>query len=117
MRQLRLEDTAAKFIGRVSNVIDGGDDGLHQLVHVERATVGEVAFRQRPHAFVRAEVGGIGGKVLDVQARMSPEELGQRRAVVGGRVVEEDDDRTAEVAEQLAQKATHFFLSDVIEEK
>jgi hypothetical protein len=48
---------------------------------------------------------------------MSPEELGQRRAVVGGRVVEEDDDRTAEVAEQLAQKATHFFLSDVIEEK
>jgi hypothetical protein len=117
MGQIGFKDAAPQSFRRASNLINGSDDRLHQLVHVERATVGEVAFRQRPHAFVRVEVGGIGGKVLDVQARMSPEELGQRRAVVGGRVVEEDDDRTAEVAEQLAQKATHFFLSDVIEEK
>jgi hypothetical protein len=36
---------------------------------------------------------------------------------VGGGVVEQNDDGAAEVAQQLAQKSTHFFLSDVVEEE
>jgi hypothetical protein len=55
--------------------------------------------------------------VLDVQARVSAEERGERRAVVGGGVVEENDQGTAEVAEQLAEKSTHLFLSDIVEEE
>ncbi len=48
---------------------------------------------------------------------MSPQELGERGAGVGGGVVQQNDDWTAEVAEQLAEKSTHFFLSDVVEEE
>jgi len=37
--------------------------------------------------------------------------------VVGGGVVQQNDDRTPEVAHQLAEKETHFFLPDVVEVK
>jgi hypothetical protein len=48
---------------------------------------------------------------------VSAEEPGKRWAVVGGGVVEQNDDGTAEVAEQFTEKATHFFLSDIVAEE
>ena len=117
MRQVGFKDAATQFFGRVSNRVDRTDDAVHQLIHIERATVGEVAFGEGPYSFVRVEVGSVGGKVLDVQARVSAQEPGQRRTVVRGGVVEQNDDGTAEVAQQLAEKSTHFFLSDVVEEE
>ena len=117
MRQIGFQDAAAQFLGRVSNGVDRTDDAVHQLVHVERAAVGEVSFGQRPDSLVGVEVGSVWGKVLDVQARVSAEESGQRWAVVGGGVVEQNDDRSTEVAEQFAEKSTHFFLSDIVEEE
>ena len=112
-----MEDTATQFFGRASNAVDRTDDGVHQLVHVERTAVGEFAFSQRPNPFVRVEVGSVSRKVLDVQARMSAEEFPQRRAVVRGGVVEQNDEGTPKVAQQLPEKPTHFLLSDVVEVK
>ena len=117
MRQIGFEDTAAQSFGRASDLIDGSDDGPHQLVHIERTTVGEVAFGQRPNALIGVEVGSIGGKVFDMQARVAVEELGERRAGVRGGVVQQNDDRTAEVAQQFLEKEDNFFLPDVVEEK
>src|SRR5208283_5945721 len=110
MRQIGFEDASAQFFRRVSNGIDRTDDAVHQLVHVERAAVGEISFGQRPDSFVGVEVGSVGGKVLKVQARVAAEEPGERGAGVGGGVVEQNDDGTAEVAEQLAEKSAHLFL-------
>jgi hypothetical protein len=117
MRQIGFQDTAAQSFGRASDLIDGSDDGPHQLIHVEGTAVGEVAFRQRPNALVGIEVGRVGGKVFDVQARVAAEELGERRAGVRGGVVQQNDDRTAEVAQQFLEKEDNFFLPDVVEEK
>jgi len=117
MRQIGFKDAGAQFCGRVANGVDRTDDAVHQLVHVERAAVGEVAFGQRPNSFVGVEVGSVSGKVLDVQAWVSAEEPGERGAVVGGGVIEQNDDGTAEVAEQLAEKSAHLFLSDIVEEE
>ena len=36
---------------------------------------------------------------------------------MGGGVIEQNDDGTAEVAEQLAEKSAHLFLSDIVEEE
>jgi hypothetical protein len=117
MRQIGLKDAAAQFFGRASNGVDRADDTVHQLVDVEGAAVGEVPLGQRPNPFVRVEIGSVGGKVLDVQARVSAEKPGQRWAVVGGGVVEQNDDRAAKVAEELAEKSTDFFLSDIVEKE
>jgi len=55
--------------------------------------------------------------MLEVQARVSAAERVERRAGVRGRVVEQDDDVAAQVTQQLAEKSTHFFLSDIVEEE
>jgi hypothetical protein len=112
-----LEDAAPQFLWGVSKPVDRTDDILHQLVHVQRAAVGEFAFRQRPHALIGIELGRVSREVLEVQAWMPAQELGQRSTVVRGGIVQQNDDGTAEVPEQLAEKATHFFLADVVEVK
>ncbi len=117
MRQIGFQDASAQFFGRVSNGVDRIHDAVQQLVRVERAAVGKLSFGQRPNSFIGVEVGSVGGKVLDAQARVSAEESGQRWPVVGGGVVEQNDNGTAEVAEQFAEKSTHFFLSDIVEEE
>ncbi len=56
MRQIGFQDTAAQSFGRASDLIDGSDDGPHQLVHVEGTAVGEVAFArdQTPSSGLRS---------------------------------------------------------------
>ena len=117
MREIGFEDASTEFVGGSSNLVDGADDAVHQLVHVERTAVGEVSFRQGPNAFVGIEFGSVGREVLDVQARMPAEQMGQRRAMMGRGIVQQNDHGTPEVAQQLAEKQAHFFLSDVVEEK
>jgi hypothetical protein len=112
-----LEDAAAQFLRGGSNPVDRTDDGVHQFVPVERTAVGEFSFGERPNAFIGIEFWSVGGKVLDVQARVSTEKRCQRFPVVGGGVVQQYDDGTPEVAQQLAEKETHFFLPDVVEVK
>lgn len=112
-----MEDAAAQFLGGGSDPVDRTDDIVHQFVHVERAAVGEFSFRQRPDAFIGIELGSVSRKVLDVQAGMPTQELGQRCTVVRGGIVQQNDDGAAEVPEQFAEKAAHFFLADVVEVK
>jgi len=73
-----LEDTAPKFVGRVSDSVDGIDDRVHQFDRVEWGAVGEFAFRQGPDPFVGVEVGSVGRKVLEAQAGVATEELSSR---------------------------------------
>ena len=112
-----MENAAPQFLGRGSKPIDRTNDIVHQLVHVERAAVGELAFGQRPHAFIGIELWSVSGKVLDVQAWMPTQELCQRSTVVRGGIVQQNDDGTAEVPQQLPKKPAHFFLADVVEVK
>jgi hypothetical protein len=112
-----LEDAATQFVWGSSNRIDRTDDGVHQLVHVERTAVGEFSFGERPNAFIWIELGSVSGKVFDVEARVSTEERCQRFPVVRGGVVQQNDDGTAEVPQQLAEKQADLFLPDVVEVK
>jgi hypothetical protein len=112
-----LEDAAAQFLRGGSNPVDGRDDSVHQLVHVERTAVGEFSFGERPNAFIGIELWSVSRKVLDVKTRVSPQKVVERCPVVGGGVVQQHDDRTPEVAQQLAEKQAHLFLPDVVEVK
>ena len=44
-------------------------------------------------------------------------EFPQSFTVVGGGIVQQDDDGTSEVSQELAEKPAHFFLADVVEVK
>ncbi len=52
-----------------------------------------------------------------MQPRVPTQEFPQRFAVVRGGIVQQNDDGTSEVSQQLAEKQTHFFLADVVEVK
>jgi len=112
-----LKDAAAQFLWGGSNSVDRTDDGVHQVVHVERTAVGEFAFGERPNPLIGIELRRVSWKVLDVQAPVPTEELAERCPMVRRGVVEQNDDRTPQVAQQLAEEETHFFLPDVVEEE
>lgn len=112
-----MEDAAPQFLWGASKTVDRTDDIVHQLVNVQRAAVGEFALRQRPNAFVGIELGRVGREVLDVQAWMPAQELCQGSTVVRGGIVQQNDDGTPEVPQQLPEKPAHFLLADVVEVK
>lgn len=46
---------------------------------------------------------------------MPTQEVSQRFTVVGGGIIQQDDDGTPEVPQQLPEKQAYFLLADVIE--
>jgi len=117
MRPVGWEDAAAQFLGRGSNSVDRTDEGVHPMVRVKGTTVGEFSFGERPDTFIGIELRSVSRKVLDVPAPVPAEELLPRCPVVGGGIVQQNDDRTPQVAQPLAEEETHFFLPDVVEVK
>jgi hypothetical protein len=87
------------------------------MVHVERTAVGEFAFGERPNTLIGIELRRVSRKVFDAQAPVPAEEFPERCPVVRRGVVQQNDDRTPEVAQQFAEEKTHFFLPDVVEVK
>ena len=55
--------------------------------------------------------------MLDVQPGMSSQKLSQGPPLVGGRIIQQDDDRTAQMAQQLPEKQANFLLPDIVEVK
>jgi len=72
---------------------------------------------ERPDTFHGVELGSVGRKVLDLQPRVPAEEPRQRRAIVGGGIVEPSDEGTAEVPQEFLEKKADFFLSDIVEKE
>ena len=92
-----MQDAATQFFSRGSHPVDRTDDVFHQVVNVQRAAVGEFSFGQGPNPFVGVELRSVGRKVLDVQARVSTQELPQRFTVVRRGIVQQGDDGTPQV--------------------
>jgi hypothetical protein len=93
------------------------DDVLDQLLQIIGTTIGEGAFRKGPNSFIRVQLRCIGGKMLDVESGMATQKLSQGVPLMGGRVIQEDNHRAAQMAQQLAEKGANFLLSDIVEVK
>lgn len=55
--------------------------------------------------------------MLDVQSGMASQKFSQGLPLMGGRVIQEDNHRAAEMAQQLAEKHADFLLPDIVEVK
>ena len=53
--------------------------------------------------------------MLEVQPGMSSQKLSQGAPLMGGRIIQQDDHRAAQMAQQLAEKPTNFLLPDIVE--
>ena len=103
-----------QLLARRSNAVDRTNDICHQFFDVLGTTIGEFSFGQRPDAFIGVEVRGVGGKMLDFETRVSSAKFLERSPLMGGGVVQQNDDRTTQMPQQLTQEHTNFLLSDVL---
>ena len=53
--------------------------------------------------------------MLDREAAMLSQKLLEGRSLVSGRIVQKNDHRAPQVAQQLAEKQANFFLPDIVE--
>src|ERR1700686_555559 len=64
---------------------------------------------------IGVELRSIGGEVLDREAAMLSQKLLEGRSLVSGRIVQKNDDRAPQGAQQLGEKHANFFLPDIVE--
>ena len=96
-------------------MVDRVDDVFDQLLQIIGAAIGECTFGERPDPFIGVELRCIGRKVLEMQAAMLSEKSLQRLSLVGGGVIQQDDHRAPQVAQQAAQKHADLLLPDIVE--
>ena len=53
--------------------------------------------------------------MLEVQSGMTSQKLSQGMPLMGGRIIQQDDHRAAQMARQLAEKPTNLLLPDIVE--
>jgi hypothetical protein len=63
------------------------------------------------------EVRSVAGEVLNAEAGMSPEEALQRFPLVRGGVVQQNQDRSPEMPQQLTQEPADLLLPDVVKKE
>lgn len=90
------------------------EQGLHEFVDVVWATIGKPSLEVRPHPFIGIDLWCVGGKGLDMQARVSGEDLLHFFALVDRATVEEHDHRSSEVTEQVAKEDGNLNLGNVL---
>ena len=85
-----------------------------KLFKIAGNEVGQRAvFEVIPELLDRIESGSVRRQILDGQPREVGQELPDRRAFVHGAVVPDQDDATAEMAEQVADERGHVGRSEV----
>ncbi len=112
-----MHDAAAQFGRGLPDAVDGANDVFHQLIGMVRTTVGEFPFGQRPDSFVGIEVRGVGGEMLNVQAGMSLEQVLERLPLVRGGIIQQNDDRSPEMPQQLTQEPADLLLPNVVKKE
>lgn len=109
-----MRDARAEPRCRVPKLRERGEEGALEDVEVVRAGIRQLRFRLPPHALVRIEFGRIGGEILDAKPWRALEERPNERAAVDVAVVPDDDDRAAQVPEQMAQEFARTGCANVV---
>ncbi len=84
-------------------------------MQVVGSTVGEFPFGERPNTLVGIQLRGVGWKVLDVQTRMPPLEFVQQTSLVGLGIVQQDDDRSSEMTQEIPKERADPPAVDIVQ--
>ena len=84
-------------------------------MQVVGSTVGELSFGERPNALVGIQFRGVGWKVLDAQTRMPLLEFIQQTSLVGLGIVQQDDDRSSEMTQEIPKERADPPAVDIVQ--
>lgn len=86
-----------------------------QCVDRHRTAIGKARLEVIPDLLVGVEIGRIGGKAFEVQARMPGAQRADGGPLVNRPAVPQDDDGSLQVPQQQAKEGGHLDMADVDE--
>jgi hypothetical protein len=86
-----------------------------QFMDIIGAAVGQGGFGLGPYSFIRIEFRGVRGKGFEMEAWIFAEELPDHLPFVRPTVVPDDDNRAAQMHEEITEKIADLDLGDVVE--
>lgn len=89
-------------------------ESLVQDVEIVRAAIGQPSFGIGPHAFVGVELGRVGWKELEMEARIAAAQIANRLSFVDRGIVEDGDHVASEVTQHVTEERAHLGLADVV---
>ena len=107
-------DASSKAARRSFDVSKRAAKAATQGDHVVGATVGETSFGIGPYGFVGIELRGVGRKEFEMQSRVPAADFPNPFSFVNARVVPDDEDVPAKVAQQVAEEFADLVVSDVL---
>ena len=107
-------DASSKTAGGSLDAAKRAAKAMAQHANVVCATVGETSFGVGPDGFVRVELWGVGRKKFEMQAREPAADFPNPFSFVNARVVPDDEDVPAKVAQQVPEKFADLVVSDVL---
>lgn len=103
-----------KIVLRATQGIQGVEQMQPERIDAVRATVGQRVLCLGPDALVGVEFRSIGRKGFETQAGVLTKKGADRLTFVDSAVVPDDDDVSAQVAQEMTQEAADFFAMDVL---
>jgi hypothetical protein len=107
-------DASSKAAGGSLDVSKRATKTTTQRGDVVGTTVGEAPFGVGPDRFVGVELRGVRWKVFEMQSGKLMADLSNPFSFVNARVVPDDEDVPAKMAQQVPEKLTDFVVSDVL---
>ena len=96
-----------------ANAAEVARQRFHEILGAVGPGIGQRLFEQRPDAFVGVEFGRVGRKRFEMQTGMTPKQRVNRSALVNLSVVEEGDDVSPQMAQDISQEAADHVAVDI----
>ncbi len=112
--KFRLVDASSKAARGSLDVSKRAAKATTQCGDVVWAAVGETPFGVGPDRFVWVELRGIGWKVFEMQPGEPMTDFSNPFSFVNARVVPDDEDVPAKMAQQMPKKFADLVVSDVV---
>jgi len=109
-----LLDTPAEEIWGGSQSADFVAQHVHQLGLRVRPAVGQAALEMVPDAFVGVQFRSVRGEGHEVKTARASEEFLHRIAAMDGAIVQQHDQMTTDLTQELAQEDGHLFALNVV---
>ena len=109
-----MVDAPSKAVRRSLDVSKRAAKATTQYDDVVGTTVGEPPFGVGPDRLVGVELRGIGRQVFEMQPGEPMADFSNPFSFVNARVVPDEEDVTAKMAQQVPEKLTDFVVSDVL---
>jgi len=87
---------------------------LVEDVEIVGATIGQPGLGIGPDAFVGIELGCVGRKELEMEARIAAAQLANRLSLVDRGIIEDADHVASEVTQRVTEERAHLGLADVV---